>query len=45
MEYIAHRINTIDELLKISKEYGVEVDVRDFNENLIRVPNQLVFFC
>lgn len=35
MEYIAHRINTIKELLKISKEYGVEVDVRDFDENLI----------
>ena len=35
MEYIAHRINTIKELKKIPKEYGVELDVRDYGERLI----------
>lgn len=35
MEFIAHRINTLVELKKIPKEYGVEVDLRDFNERLI----------
>ncbi len=29
MEYIAHRINTVAELLKLPAEYGVEVDLRD----------------
>ena len=28
-ELIAHRINTIEELLKLPKEYGAEVDLRD----------------
>lgn len=35
MEYIAHRINTIDELLKVPKNYGVEIDIRDFGKKLI----------
>lgn len=35
MEYIAHRINTIEELKKTPKEYGVELDLRDFGERLI----------
>lgn len=35
MEYIAHRINTIEELKKIPKEYGVELDLRDFADRLI----------
>ena len=35
MEFIAHRINTIEELLKIPKEYGVELDIRDFGERLV----------
>lgn len=35
MEYIAHRINTVDELKKIPKEYGVELDLRDFGDRLI----------
>lgn len=34
-EYIAHRVNTIDELKKIPKEYGVEVDLRDYGDRLI----------
>ncbi|MBL0686997.1 MAG: hypothetical protein JJV94_04135 [Sulfurospirillum sp.] len=35
MEYIAHRINTIEELKKIPKKYGVELDLRDFKNRLI----------
>jgi hypothetical protein len=35
MEYIAHRINTIEELKKIPKSYGVELDLRDFGNRLI----------
>ena len=35
MEFIAHRVNTIKELKKIPKEYGVELDLRDFGERLI----------
>lgn len=29
MEYIAHRINTIEELKELPSEYGVELDLRD----------------
>jgi hypothetical protein len=29
MEFIAHRINTIEELKKMQEEYGVELDLRD----------------
>tara|TARA_B100001564_G_C20541487_1_gene624571 strand:+ start:195 stop:785 length:591 start_codon:yes stop_codon:yes gene_type:complete len=35
MEYIAHRVNTLIELKKIPKEYGVELDLRDYGERLI----------
>ena len=35
MEYIAHRINTIEELKLIPKEYGVELDLRDYGDKLI----------
>ena len=35
MEFIAHRVNTIEELRKVPKEYGVELDLRDFGERLI----------
>ena len=35
MEIIIHRVNTIRELKKIPKEYGVEVDLRDFGDRLI----------
>jgi hypothetical protein len=35
MEYIVHRINTIEELKKIPKEYGIELDLRDFGDRLI----------
>jgi len=33
--FIAHRINTIKELMGIPENYGVEVDVRDYNGHLI----------
>ena len=29
MEYIAHRINTVEELRNLPREYGVELDLRD----------------
>lgn len=29
MEYIAHRVNTVEELKKLPHEYGVELDLRD----------------
>ena len=35
MEYIAHRINTIEELKTIPTKYGVELDLRDFGDRLI----------
>lgn len=35
MEYIAHRINTIEELKKIPFEYGIELDLRDYGDRLI----------
>ena len=35
MHYIAHRVNTIKELLKTPVEYGVEIDLRDYENRLI----------
>ena len=35
MEFIAHQINTIEELKGAPKEYGVEVDLRDYGDRLI----------
>ena len=35
MNVIAHRINTINQLKKINTEFGVEVDIRSFNNKLI----------
>lgn len=37
MYYIAHRINTINELKKLDKKYGIEIDIRDSGKNLIVV--------
>ncbi len=34
MEFIAHRINTVEELKKLPKEYGVELDLRDFGDEI-----------
>ena len=33
--YISHRINTVQELKKIPEEYGIETDLRDYQENII----------
>ena len=35
MEYIIHRINSINELKKIKKSYGVEIDIRSNGSKLI----------
>jgi hypothetical protein len=35
MKFIAHRINTIEELKKIPKEYGTEIDLRDNGSDII----------
>jgi hypothetical protein len=35
MHFIAHRVNTIKDLLNTPVEYGVEVDLRDFSEKII----------
>ena len=35
MLYIAHRINTIEELNSIPLEWGVEIDLRDFNDDIV----------
>lgn len=35
MEFIAHRINTIDELKEVPTNFGVEIDLRDRGDRLI----------
>lgn len=35
MKFIAHRINTVSELKKIPKEFGIEIDLRDNKNDLI----------
>ncbi|TRX13406.1 PI-PLC domain-containing protein [Flavobacterium gawalongense] len=35
MEFIAHRINTVEELKNVPNVYGVEIDLRDFGNRLI----------
>ena len=35
MLFIAHRINTIKELVNIPTNFGVEIDIRDWNKDLI----------
>ena len=35
MQIIAHRKNTIDDLIQTPKEFGVEVDIRSLNDDLI----------
>lgn len=37
MEYIAHRINTRDELRQLDRKYGVELDLRDNLEGRIYI--------
>ena len=35
MIIISHRVNTINKLLNISEEYGIEIDLRTRNEEII----------
>ena len=35
MEFIAHRINTIDELKEVPTNFGVEIDLRDWGSRII----------
>ncbi len=35
MHYIAHRINSLEELRALPREYGVELDIRDFGDGLV----------
>ena len=35
MLFIAHRINTIEELNDVPPEYGVEIDLRDYNDSIV----------
>ncbi|SCW85520.1 hypothetical protein SAMN04487970_107212 [Paenibacillus tianmuensis] len=35
MEFIAHRVNTIEELVKTPSHYGLEIDLRDYAGRLI----------
>jgi len=35
MIYVAHRINTVEQLKKVPQEYGVEIDLRDKGDGLI----------
>ena len=35
MKKILHRVNTINHLRKVPKEFGVEVDIRSFNNKVI----------
>ena len=37
MLFIAHRINTIEELKQIPEKYGIEIDIRDEKNDLILV--------
>ena len=40
MEYIAHRINTIEELQNLPNEYGVELDLRDGLDGRIYIQHE-----
>jgi len=35
MEYISHRVNTVNELINTPREFGIEVDLRDYKDRLI----------
>lgn len=34
-QFIAHRINTVEALRQVPREYGIEVDLRDYGDRLI----------
>jgi len=35
MEFISHRINTIDELINTPTQFGIELDLRDYGDKII----------
>ena len=35
IEFIAHRINTLNELKQIPNQYGVEIDLKDFKNKIV----------
>ena len=35
MEFIAHCINTVEELKKLPKHFGLEIDLRDYGTRLV----------
>lgn len=35
MLYIAHRINTLEQLKSVPKDYGIEVDLRDHHDRIV----------
>ena len=35
MDYIIHRVNNLEKLSKLSKDYGAEIDVLYDNERLV----------
>ena len=37
MEYIAHRINSVSQLIDLSPQYGVEIDLRDNTDGTIYI--------
>ncbi len=45
MEIIAHRINKIQDLIKLDSKYGVEVDIRSDNDNLLISHDPFTKFC
>ena len=40
--YIAHRVNTVQELLAIDEQYGVEVDLRDHGDKIVLVHDPFI---
>jgi len=45
LEIIAHRINKLKDLKKLNSKYGVEVDIRSDNQNLIISHDPFKEFC
>ena len=37
MQLISHRVNKLEDLKKLDKKYGVEIDIRDDGKKLIIV--------
>lgn len=35
MEFISHRVNTIEELSRLPNDHGAEIDLRDYGENIV----------